>query len=212
MARTDTAAGLLPVTTEQIDRRMSLLQAAFDVIAEAGFEGLRTRAVAQRAGVNVATLHYYFPTKETLIHGLAEFLATIFATLHAPEAPSTGYRALDHLRQEFTDMHFYREHHPQLGIVLAELALRAGRDATVRAALDIMMGKWRYWIGTIVSTGIGDGTFRPGLDPEITTSTLMAILGGAPALGMEAVENIRLGVEEWLLAPAIKEKLKGANA
>jgi DNA-binding transcriptional regulator YbjK len=58
------AESLIPAFTEQVDRRRSLLQAAFDVIAMSGFEGLRTRAVAERAGVNIATLHYYFqPSK-----------------------------------------------------------------------------------------------------------------------------------------------------
>src|SRR6516225_6759929 len=98
--KSETSEALIPAVTEQIDRRMSLLQATFDVIASAGFEGLRTRAVAERAGVNVATLHYYFPTKQALIAGLAEFLGRTYATLHAPPPPSTGRKALDYLRQE----------------------------------------------------------------------------------------------------------------
>ena len=49
------------------DRRRALVLAAFGQIAERGFEGLRTREVAAEAGVNIATLHYYFPTKEALI-------------------------------------------------------------------------------------------------------------------------------------------------
>jgi AcrR family transcriptional regulator len=46
--------------------------AAFSQIAEHGFEGLRTRDVAAEVGVNIATLHYYFPTKESLIRGVLE--------------------------------------------------------------------------------------------------------------------------------------------
>src|SRR5205823_12230072 len=52
------------------DRRRALVLAAFGQIAERGFEGLRTREVAAEAGVNIATLHYYFPTKEALIRGV----------------------------------------------------------------------------------------------------------------------------------------------
>src|SRR5271165_554510 len=119
---------LLNPTDEPGKRKTALLQATFDVIAESGFEGLRTRAVAERAGVNIATLHYYFPTKQALIEGLAQFLSGIFATLHAPPPPSTGRLALDHLRQEFTDAQFYDQRHPELGVVLQELTLRANRD------------------------------------------------------------------------------------
>jgi hypothetical protein len=38
-------------------RRQELVQAAFNLIAEHGFEGLRTRDVAAEVGVNIATLH-----------------------------------------------------------------------------------------------------------------------------------------------------------
>src|SRR5271156_4019420 len=112
MTTSDTAESIIPAVTKQVDRRKSLLQAAFDVIASSGFEGLRTRAVAERAGVNISTLHYYFPTKQELIEGLAQFLSGIFADLHAPAPPSTGRPALDHLRQEFIDARFYHDRYP----------------------------------------------------------------------------------------------------
>ena len=205
------AETLIPSTTEQVDRRMSLLQAAFDVIAEAGFEGLRTRAVAQRAGVNIATLHYYFPTKDALIHGLAEFLSGTFATLHAPAGPTTGRWALDHLRQEFVDMRFYREKHPQLRTVVEELMLRAKRDPAVELAMATMMQSWRGWVEMMVRTGLEEGTFRRELPAEETISMLMAVLAGAPVLGMDSIEGVRQRVEEWLLAPEVKEELRGAG-
>ncbi len=46
-------------TTHADERRRSLVLAAYDLIAEKGFEDLRTRDVAARAGVNIATLHYW---------------------------------------------------------------------------------------------------------------------------------------------------------
>ena len=49
------------------DRRQALVAAAYRQIADVGFEGLRTREVAAAVGINVATLHYYFPSKEILI-------------------------------------------------------------------------------------------------------------------------------------------------
>ena len=54
------------------ERRASLVRAAYDIIAAEGFERLRTRDVADRVGINVGTLHYYFPTKEALIEAVAK--------------------------------------------------------------------------------------------------------------------------------------------
>lgn len=45
--------------TQGDQRRRSLVLAAYQLIAEGGFERLRTRDIAARAGVNIATLHYY---------------------------------------------------------------------------------------------------------------------------------------------------------
>src|SRR6476620_9197555 len=60
-----------PMPTEpKANRRLALVAAAFQRIASGGFEGLRTRDVAADVGVNIATLHYYFPTKEALIRGV----------------------------------------------------------------------------------------------------------------------------------------------
>src|ERR1700726_1447566 len=94
---------LLHPQDEHGRRRADLLQAAFDVVAEAGFEGLRTRAVAARAGVNIATLHYYFPSKQDLIEGVAQLLSANFVTLHGSAPRPSGFPFLDRLRQEFSD-------------------------------------------------------------------------------------------------------------
>ncbi|TMC63676.1 MAG: helix-turn-helix transcriptional regulator [Chloroflexota bacterium] len=60
-------SGPRPNRSHKEDREQALVEAAFNQIAERGFEGLRTREVAAGVGLNIATLHYYFPTKEALI-------------------------------------------------------------------------------------------------------------------------------------------------
>src|ERR1700716_4084295 len=78
-------------------RRQELVQAAFHQIAAHGFEGLRTRDVAGEVGVNIATLHYYFPTKEALIRGVLEYAMERFrSTLEPHGSPSDQLR--NHLR------------------------------------------------------------------------------------------------------------------
>src|SRR5882757_6467035 len=108
-------------------KRAILLQAAFDEIADTGFEGLRTRQIAERAMVNVATLHYYFPTKQALVEGVAQFLNEKFIAVHGPAPEPTGYPALDMLRQEFSDGRYYIEEEPRMMLVLHEFGLRSSR-------------------------------------------------------------------------------------
>ena len=62
-------------------RTLELTVAAYERIAKGGFERLRTRDVANDAGVNVATLHYYFPTKEKLIEAVVGYAMGRFRTI-----------------------------------------------------------------------------------------------------------------------------------
>ena len=49
-----------------------ILQAATHVFVRNGYDGTKTRDIAEEAGINVATLHYYFRTKEKLFSVVAK--------------------------------------------------------------------------------------------------------------------------------------------
>ena len=186
------------------DRRDSLVRAAFACLAADGFEGLRTRSVADRAGVNIATLHYYFPTKEALIGGVADFLASRFIMLHAPPVPQTGSAALDRLHQEFADACFYRAEHPELAAVLFELQLRGRRDPVIRNIVEPLFGHWQFGMKQWIAAGVEEGVFRRDLDPDAAAAFLVAAIAGTGVLGTprEQLERIFAAVEAWLLVPA----------
>jgi AcrR family transcriptional regulator len=187
--------------SRRVDRRQSLMKATFDLIATEGFEGLRTRAVADRAGVNIATLHYYYPTKEALIGAFAQYLGEIFINTHAPAVPSTGRGGLDRLRQEFADSAFYLSEHQDLMTVMGELGLRAQRDPVVKQNLEIMLYYWRRNLAETVNEGLKDGSFRPDLDPDQTTAALIALFSGLSVVGPEGVDAARQAVEQWMVCP-----------
>ena len=63
-----------PATKPKNERASDIVLAAYMLIAEKGMEGLRTRDVALKVGINSATLHYYFPTKEALVQGVVAHL------------------------------------------------------------------------------------------------------------------------------------------
>jgi AcrR family transcriptional regulator len=188
-------------------RRLALLQAAYDVITDAGFEGLRTRAVAERVGVNIATLHYYFPTKQNLIEGLAVLIGAKFVTLHGrPPAPS-GLPALDALRQEFADARYYLVHQPDLLLIIQEFALRGKRDPEVQKVLDQMLNHWQSGIQRTVEAGIADDTFRSDLAPKEILGFLLAVLSGAATAGVDQIQAIQKQTESCILSEKAKRHL-----
>ena len=190
------------------ERRDDLVRAAFACLSADGFEGLRTRSVADLAGVNIATLHYYFPTKEALIGGVTAFIASRFITLHAPKKPSTGSPALDRLQQEFADARFYRAKYPDLAAVLSELQLRGRRDPAVRKIIAPMFGHWREGIEEWMTAGIAEGVFRRDLDPVGGAAFFVAAMMGAGVLehSRHELDAIFAVIEAWLLAPGAKRK------
>jgi AcrR family transcriptional regulator len=188
-------------------RRAALLNAAFDVVAQAGFEGLRTRAVATRAGVNIATLHYYFPSKQDLIEGLAELLGAKFVTLHGPAPRPSGFPALDRLRQEFSDGRFYLKHHPEMLLVMQEFALRGKRDPEVHKISDQMIAHWRDGVERMVHEGVADGTFRDDIPAREMFTLLMSIFNGVAVSGAGQIDTIERNTESWILSPKAKKKL-----
>ncbi|HET6219259.1 MAG TPA: TetR/AcrR family transcriptional regulator [Acidobacteriaceae bacterium] len=199
---------LLDPEDEHGKRRAALLHAAFDVIAEAGFEGLRTRAVATRAGVNIATLHYYFPSKQDLIEGLAQLIGAKFVTLHGPAPRPSGFPALDRLRQEFSDGRFYLKHHPEMLLVVQEFSLRGKRDPEVQKIFDQMNAYWRDGIEQMVQEGIADGTFRHDIPPREMFPLLMSIFTGIAVSGAGQIEALERNTETWILSPKAKKKLE----
>lgn len=62
------------MTSEKIDKRAALLEAALELFAENGFHGAPTSLIAERAGVGVGTIYRYFKDKDELIRELHQEL------------------------------------------------------------------------------------------------------------------------------------------
>lgn len=159
------------------DRRRAIAAAARELIAEKGFEGLRTRDIAARVGINVATLHYHVPTKEALIGLVADAMREDFRAqpLRRPRAHLSPSERLEH---EFFDFHemFYEQRNTLA--VMSELMERARRDTVIHAAMQPILLKWHELVAAILADGVADGSFRPDLDPEAASSMILGAMTG----------------------------------
>ncbi|GLQ11199.1 hypothetical protein GCM10007913_31310 [Devosia yakushimensis] len=146
------------------DRRLAIAQAARAIIVEKGLEGLRTRDIAARVGINVATLHYHVPSKEALIALVAETMRDDFKAQSA-RRPRAGKSALERLRLEFGDAIELVEDMPELVYLMTELSDRTRRDPVIGAIVKPLYIFWRDQFVEIFTTGLAEGAFRPDLDP-----------------------------------------------
>src|SRR6266702_1826377 len=127
------------------DRRLALIRIAYLEIARGGFEGLRTREVAAEAAVNIATLHYYFPTK-------------------------------DQLRSHFHAVRALLKNHPDIGVVMGELALRSARDRSLARLMDVANEASHRTLRGLLKRAVKEGNLRPELDSDDVASLVMATM------------------------------------
>src|SRR6267142_2912574 len=142
-------------------RREELVRAAFNQIAEHGFEGLRTRDVAAEVGVNIATLHYYFPTKESLIRGVVEYAMARFRTTLAPHGSPA-----DQLRNYLRATRKLLLEEPELGAVMAELALRSVRDDSIGTIMNEMYDVWHTTLRGLLRRSAREGNMSAEFDSD----------------------------------------------
>ena len=86
-------------TTENaVQRRVSIIESATSVFAERGFEGASTRALADKASVNIGMLAYYFGDKKGLYNAVLDHLYGQLVNLSLPDlrgmAPEIRVRAV----------------------------------------------------------------------------------------------------------------------
>lgn len=117
------------------DTRDTVLLAALRVLGREGVAGASTRAIAAEAGVNVATLHYHFGSKDALLAEVVELLSAQFAdTVRAAiptdggvrEVLDRGVRAVYRLARETEGLQLAQYE-------LTTAALRAGETERARA-------------------------------------------------------------------------------
>ena len=180
--------------TIQERRREELVQAAFNQIAERGFEGLRTREVAAEVGVNIATLHYYFPTKESLIRGVVEYAMGRFRSTLAPHGSPS-----DQLRNHLRAVRRLLADEPELGSVKGELALRSARDKAIAAIMTEMYDAWHTTMRSLLRRAVKAGGLRPELDSDGVAAVVVATLTAMTLpTGVARSEQAGRQLERWL--------------
>ena len=153
------------------DRRRQIASAARKLIAEKGFEGLRTREIADAVGINVATMHYHVPNKEALIVLIAESLGEELEADRA--AMRRDGPPLELFEAELENYGQRLQKRPETMKVFSELMQRAGRDETIRRIMTPFADQWHNRFTEIFEQGIKTGDFRPGLNPVAAASITM---------------------------------------
>ena len=177
------------------ERKRAIAAAARSLIVEKGFEGLRTREIAERVGINVATLHYHIPTKDALVELVAQSMKEDFMAQRMRD-PSDGLKPRERLKREF-ERHFrMRQENPELLLVMEEMARRARHDETVARVILPMRAFWFEQIQAVIEAGRADGSFRADLDPPSAALMVIGVMIATSAYRIEDRAVIDRAIEE----------------
>jgi len=158
---------------DQSQAKGSLLEAAVVELAEKGWGGLRTRELADRAGVNKGLVHYYFGSMDNVrLETVAMLMSGMVneAAASLLEAPTL----VEGIREFGSSLGGFRSDDPR-GVVLMEAMIHVPRDERLGEmmlrALDFYEEALRQRVEADVAAGrLGADTDAGGLATALTAT------------------------------------------
>jgi AcrR family transcriptional regulator len=141
------------------ERERAILRAAYDLLAETGYQGLRVDAVCSRAQASKATVYRHWPTKAALV---VDAVKCCRAENHEP--PDTGSLRGD-LVAWFLDM--ASTIGGDEGPILAGLFVALNTDPELGAELRSMRDSKLPYAERLCSRALERGELRPGYRAEL---------------------------------------------
>lgn len=129
--------------TRGAETRDAILGVAIDQIGRVGFEGLRIRDVAKEVGINNATLHHHYPTKEDLIAGVVERFVANFEGAQSGQLEGDPAGRFD---RYLASTRALMDAEPAMFVIMNELLLRAARDPAVAKLVAPSQERWMAYI------------------------------------------------------------------
>lgn len=153
-----------------------LLSASASLIVERGWSAVTTRAVAERAGVNQALVHYHFGSignlrRESVMARLMPAVQGLLDELlddrPLPESLRRAMRLVDHFDLD-----------TEAGVLMAEALLQATRDPAMAEAMGGIMGSWSETLGPRLVVAQERGVVRADIPAGRLTPALASFLDG----------------------------------
>jgi AcrR family transcriptional regulator len=177
-----------PASTEDGQRsRERVLQAAVELITEAGIDQVRVAEIARRANMSSGQVMYYFTSKE---HILLETLAwrdhqDLIRTRAALAKVTGAWRQLERF------IGFYLPASPSdpSWILWMEAWARAPHNRQVSQFLEELLALWRDDLAAIVARGVQEGAFTPPAAVDDFTLRFAALLDGLAILRLRQMHQ-----------------------
>lgn len=152
-------------------KRDIILNAAEHLFADSGYNGTTTRAIAKKAGVNIAMLSYYFGSKEMLLHAVierfSEQLGSVFE--HIENTYSDPAERLKHWILAYVDYIFDNPNHAR--IVYRHVSVSKNKDDIIKLVQEF--NNVRNIVVEAMNEGMKSGVFNE-VDAQLAITSITA--------------------------------------
>ena len=155
--------------------RNKISQAAVELVAELGWDAVTTRAVAARAGVNPALVHYHFGSMEALLRGAV--VAALEQEIGQAVVPFTTEPTLTDALAGATDAVGRFDPDTPTAALLIEAMIRAVRDPELSRLIVGSLTEFRDLVAARVRAAAADDA-TVALPPDGTGVFVAAALDG----------------------------------
>jgi AcrR family transcriptional regulator len=177
-----------PASTENGQRsRDRILQAALDLITEAGIDQVRLAEIARRAGMSSGQLMYYFTSKE---HILLETLAWRDGQdLSRTRAALAGVTGAWSQLEQYIGSYLPASPADPSWILWMEVWARAPHNDQVSQRMEELLQPWLDELAAIVARGVAEGAFTAPASAGDFTLRFSALLDGLAILRLRQMHQ-----------------------
>jgi AcrR family transcriptional regulator len=157
--------------------RAALVDATLACLAERGPTGTTSRAIAGRAGANLAAITYHFGSKEALVAealltSVRGWLEPVLSVLHSDDEPTSHtVRAVAALQSSLADAR------AALPLHLGALTTAAHNPA-LRHGLDELLAEVHRLLAGQIAEQVASGYLPPWVEPDAMAHLLVALADG----------------------------------
>jgi AcrR family transcriptional regulator len=158
-------------------KRRELIQVGATVFKEKGYEAATLNDIAERVGVDRASLYYYVGGKEELLHeavrgGVAENLAEVERILKLDESPEEKLRLI-----VARLLRSYEESYPAMYVYIQEdMSKVASEDSEWAQEMTRQTRRFENATLKVIKQAQEEGRFRTDISPELAANGLFGMV------------------------------------
>lgn len=180
-----------------LNAKEAFVRAGFETVVDRTIAGTRTRDIAERAGYKLGHLTYYFPSKQSVLLAVLDYMERTFLEERRESLDDVSKTSMERLAIFFEQEHRLILHRPDLLTARADFWVQGRSDPVIRERICLMYAAFRSDIERVVADGVSDGSFS-GDRASTVPDLVMALLEGAELQYL--IEPDRLDLDRYFAA------------